>query len=126
MLNEELWGDARDAQEQRRVVDPWEDVLANMPDSVEAGKDGMIKTMTIVHKSDDGYERVASADVLTHVLQIPTAQQTSTHAQRLALAMEHAGWSRNPTGRVTVGGKPVRGYIRPAHGSSFGQDKQRR
>jgi predicted P-loop ATPase len=115
MLNEELWGDARDAQEQRRVVDPWEDVLANMPDSVEAAKDGMMKTVTVVHKSDDGYERVASADVLTHVLQIPTAQQTSVHGQRLALAMEHAGWSRNPSGRVTIGGKPVRGYVRPAH-----------
>jgi predicted P-loop ATPase len=100
-LHENLWGDAREAQEQRRAADPWEDILTRMPDG-------------LVHKSGDGYERVASADVLTRVLDIPKAQQTSAHAQRLALAMERVGWSRNPGGRVTIDGKPVRGYIRPA------------
>lgn len=69
----------------------------------------------IVHVSGDGCERVASADLLTHVLGIPRAQQTSAHAQRLAHAMEHVGWSRNPGGRVTIDGVPVRGYIRSKH-----------
>jgi predicted P-loop ATPase len=98
-LDPSLWGDAREAQEQRRVADPWEDLLNPIPE-------------LIVHKSGDGCERVASADVLTQVLQIPAAQQTSAHGQRLARVMEHVGWDRNPGGRVTIDGKPVRGYIR--------------
>jgi predicted P-loop ATPase len=98
-LDKSLWDDARDAQEQRRVADPWEDLLVSMPNH-------------IIHTSADGYERVASADVLTHALQIPKAQQTSAHGQRLALAMEHVGWKRNKSGNVSVGGSPVRGYIR--------------
>ena len=103
-LDPSLWGDAREAQEQRRVADPWEEILGHMPDHV-------------VHKSGDGFERVASADVLTRVLDIPKAQQTSAHGQRLALAMKHAGWSRNRSGNVTInGGKPVRGYIRTVYG----------
>jgi predicted P-loop ATPase len=108
-LEEELWGDARAAQEQRRVADPWEDILTHMPDHI--------------HKSGDGYERVASADVLTRVLDIPKAQQTSAHGQRLAHAMKHVGWNRNRGGRVTIDGVAVRGYIRPAHGSSDGSQQ---
>ena len=109
-LDERLWGDARDAQEQRRVVDPWEDILANMPDDV-------------IHKSGDGYERVASADVLEHVLEIPKAQQTSMHGRRLADAMERVGWDRPPTGRLSINGRQARGYVRqeqppPTTGSS--------
>ena len=104
-LDPSLWGDAQAAQEQRRVIDPWEDLLRSMPDH-------------IIHRSGDGYERVASADVLTKVLEIPSGQQTSAHAQRLAGAMKHAGWDRNPTGRVTIDGKPVRGYIRPTFGQN--------
>lgn len=114
-LDPSLWGDAQEAQEQRRIADPWEDVLANMPDHV-------------VHRSGDGFERVASADVLAHVLNIPKAQQISSHSQRLAAAMKHAGWSRNPTDRVTINGKPVRGYLRPAYsppGPTDGMDATR-
>jgi predicted P-loop ATPase len=101
-LHPSLWSDAREAQEQRRVADPWEDLLIYMPEN-------------IIHRSGDGNERVASADVLTVVLQIPRAQQTSAHGQRLAKAMEHAGdWKRNKSGNVTIGGVPVRGYVRPS------------
>lgn len=104
-LDPSLWGFAKDAQEQRRVVDPWEDILCDMPDCV-------------IRRTGDGYERVATAQVLSQVLQIPTAQQTSAHGQRLARAMEKAGWGRNPSERVTIDGKEVRGYIRPAYGPS--------
>lgn len=103
-LDKTLWGDAREAQEQRRVTDPWEDILDHMPDMV-------------MHKSGDGFARVASADVLAHVLNIPSAQQNSAHGQRLAHAMERAGWNRNPSGRVNINGMAVRGYIRPAYTS---------
>ena len=115
-LDPSLWGDAREVQEQRRVADAWEDLLDPIPDSVEVNEDKYsTRTVTIIHKSGDGYERVASADVLTSVLQVPKAQQTSAHAQRLAHAMEHLGWDRNPAGKVTINGVPVRGYIRKQH-----------
>ena len=112
-LDPSLWSDARDAQEQRRVADAWEDLLDRMPDSAKV-QDGKYDTrnVTIIHKSGDGYERVASADVLTYLLEVPKAQQTSAHAQRLAHAMSHIGWDRNAGGRVTINGVPVRGYIR--------------
>jgi predicted P-loop ATPase len=103
VLDQSLWSDARAAQEQRRVADPWEDILANMSNW----------PMQVIHRSGDGFERVATARVLTDVLNIPPAQQTSAVTQRLAHAMEHAGWQRNPGGRVTINGTPVRGYKRP-------------
>jgi predicted P-loop ATPase len=99
-LDEHLWGDAREAQELRRVVDPWEDILDHMP-------------ATIIHRAGDGNERVASADVLLHVLEIPAAQQNSGHGQRLVHAMARVGWNRNKSGSVTINGRPARGYIRP-------------
>jgi predicted P-loop ATPase len=100
-LNESLWSDARNVQEQRRVTDPWEDALANV--------DGY---SDIVHKLGDGFERVFSSDLLAHVLQIPRAQQTSQHSQRLAHAMKHVGWGRSENGRITIGGVTLRGYVR--------------
>jgi hypothetical protein len=99
MLNESLWGAARVAQEQRRVKDPWEYVLVNMPEN-------------LIHKSGDGNERVASADVLRIALDIPPAQQTSAHGQRLALVMKRIGWERNESELVKIDGKSVRGYLR--------------
>ena len=94
-LDPSLWEDARQAQEQRRVVDPWEDILVNLPDTVNIQERYETRSLKIVHRSGDGFERVASADVLEHVLGIPRGQQTSAHGQRLAKAMEHAGWGRN-------------------------------
>jgi predicted P-loop ATPase len=112
-LDESLWGDAREAQEQRRVTDPWEDILANIPDQVDVSESNQTTHfITIIHRSTDGYERVASADLLTYVLNVPKAQQSSFHSQRLAHAMKFLGWTRNPSGRVTINDTPVRGYIR--------------
>ena len=100
-LDESLWSDARNVQEQRRVTDPWEDALANM--------DG---NLGVVHRLGDGMERVFSVDLLTNVLQIPKPQQTSQHMQRLAQAMKHLGWGRSENGRITIGGVTLRGYVR--------------
>ena len=99
VLDEKLWGDATKAQEQRRIPDPWEDILADMPSKV-------------IHKSDDGFERVASADVLLNVLLILAERQTSGHGQRLSLVMKQLGWERNESGLVTINGHVRRGYVR--------------
>jgi predicted P-loop ATPase len=112
-LDEHLWGDAREAQELRRVADPWEDILDHISDSVTVTEGYQSRIVTIIHRSDDGNERVATADVLMHVLRIPAAQQNSSHGQRLANAMARVGWNRNKSGSVTINGRPARGYIRP-------------
>ena len=109
-LDPSLWPEARDAQEQRRVPDTWEDILVDVPETVT--HIGVSKT--IIYRSGDGFERVASADLSEHILNVQRAQQTPAHAQRLANAMEKLGWTRNPSGRVTINGKPVRGYLRAA------------
>jgi predicted P-loop ATPase len=120
-LDPSLWGSAQQAQEQRRVADPWEDIVANMPTSIRDGYASV--PVTIIHNCGDGFERVASADVLSHVLGIPKAQQTSVHGQRLARVMERVGWNRNQGGRVTINGVPVRGYLRPLYRPPTGQNK---
>jgi hypothetical protein len=99
VLARSLWAEARSAQDKRRTPDPWEDILTSIPDE-------------IIHSSADGFQRVSSADIFTHVLQIPRAQQTSAHGQRLARAMKLIGWERNASGNVTINNVPVRGYIR--------------
>jgi hypothetical protein len=85
-----------------------------MPDTVTV-PDGTHQNRSemIIHRSGDGYERVASADVLLYILRIPAAQQNSAHGQRLSRVMAHVGWKRNPSGLVTINGKSVRGYLRP-------------
>ena len=108
-LDQSLWDIAREAQEQRRVADPWEDILNHMPKSVSGF---IVPTVTIIHKSGDGWERVASADVLLHVLKIPAAQQNSGLSKRLSLVMANIGWGRNASGLVTINGRPARGYLR--------------
>jgi len=121
-LSEKLWPDARDAQEQRRVTDPWEDLLANIPDRVDISKDETTDFVTIVHRSNDGSERVASADLLTYVLNVQKAQQSSFHSQRLAHAMKRLGWTRNPSGQVTINGVSVRRYIRNGPTENIAED----
>jgi hypothetical protein len=113
MLDEKLWSIAANEQERRRVVDPWEDVLANMPETLDLGSnEGRTR---IIHCTED-QERVASADVLTHVLGTPLKMQTSAHGQRLATIMERLGWRRPAGGTQRVGDKVCRGYWRPLPG----------
>ncbi|MBR1156079.1 VapE domain-containing protein [Bradyrhizobium sp. JYMT SZCCT0428] len=108
-LDEALWPKARDEQEKRRATHPWEDVLAEIPDRVVLELD---TTVQIIYCAD-GQERVASSDLLTHVLGIPLGQQLKKHSMELATIMKLAGWERGPgNNKVTIRGKQVRGYFR--------------
>lgn len=112
-LDATLWPDAREAQEARRIKDPWEDLLGDIPETVIADAGSLVKRkVQIIRRTGDGKEKVASADLLAHVLRVPPAQVNSSHGQRLALAMKQTEWQRNPTGKVTIDGVPVRGYWR--------------
>jgi hypothetical protein len=116
-LDEALWPDAEDEQEKRRIKDPWEDIVADVPYSVTY-TDAMLTehtTQLIYGDADDvaGHtERVASADLLMHLLRIPAAQQKDYYGVRLAKAMKRAGWQRASNGKVTINKKQVRGYFR--------------
>jgi predicted P-loop ATPase len=120
VLDEKLWGDAAAMQEERRVKDPWEDVLAEIPreidfDFFEFGHHAS-KEIKIIHRyapdNDWTEERVASSDLLTYVLKVPIGQQETRHTMKLASTMKHLGWHRYSGGQVTINNKQVKGYFR--------------
>jgi hypothetical protein len=61
---------------------------------------------------DDGGSRVASLDLLTHVLGIPLGQQTTVHSMRLSVVMKRLGWVRDGN-KISIRGKQVRGFSKP-------------
>jgi predicted P-loop ATPase len=110
-LNETLWTTAAEEQESRRTIDPWEEILADIPETLDKG-DPAGPTQIVWHEF--GQERVASKDLLTCVLSIPPSHQTSTHWHRIASIMERLGWKRpdNKSGVMKINGKSARGYYR--------------
>jgi predicted P-loop ATPase len=103
------------AQEQRRVKDPWEDLLVDIPEWASVcDADGKEKERVQIIHYDHGNETecASSADLLTHVLKVLPARQTKSHSMQLANAMKANGWER-PSGKVTIKGQRVRGYRRP-------------
>jgi predicted P-loop ATPase len=121
VLDEGLWPDARAEQEKRRVKDPWEDILANIPYSTNRFEDfdltGIEHSIQIIYRSEEGaglqFEEVASSDLLTYVLRVPLGQQERRHSMKLATIMKLVGWERPDSQKVTINGKQVRGYRRP-------------
>jgi len=118
-LDESMWGDAAVEQEARRVKDPWEDILAEIPEKIDFDiGDHLVdvRTITIIRRyaptNETTEERVASNDILTYVLKIPIGQQEKRHTMKLADVMRHLGWERPPNGNVTIAGKQVKGYSR--------------
>jgi predicted P-loop ATPase len=117
VLDQALWGEAGIEQEARRMTDPWEDVLGDMPKFVDVRefKDGYWreKNVQIIYShSESGEDRVAAADVLEYLLKIPPGSQQTGHTMRLAHVMRKIGWARPDNGNVTIGGKRVKGYFK--------------
>lgn len=128
VLDPALWGEAGLEQEYRRVTDPWEDVLRNMPEMTTYSywKDGVQHegTRTIIHYARDedrhasgqavlrDQQRVSSVELLTFVLNIAPGNQQTGHTMRLAAVMKRLGWSRNDNGYVSIKGNRVKGYYR--------------
>jgi predicted P-loop ATPase len=112
VLDQSLWSAVAAEQEKRRVKDPWEEVLADVPDTVtiQRSKD-VSDTIKIVHRIDSR-EFVSSEDVLTHVLKVPIDRQDRHHTMRLSDAMKRLGWKRE---RAAVGGDQRRGFARLAN-----------
>ena len=117
-IDPSMWPDAGIEQEKRRVKDPWEAVLAKMPEVVETKRwDDQYKryvtgaVIPVIHVFGD-QERVASSDLLLHILEIHVAHQTVAQSMRLANVMKALGWQRASNGRVTINGEQVTGYFR--------------
>jgi hypothetical protein len=113
-LLESLWPDAALAQEARRVSDPWEDILVNMPAVLNLFNPELpgMELMQIIHTAGtDDNDFVSSAALLTHVLGIQNAQQTSAHTMRLATVMKKLGWEKR---KSYINGQRVWGYARTA------------
>ena len=93
VLDEALWVEAGVQQEARRVTDPWEEVLRNMPRVVEIQeyRNGFHRErdVQIIHEESD-QERVATADILQYVLKVPRSTQRVEHSMRLSLECHEA------------------------------------
>lgn len=113
-LDEAMWPDAAVVQEGRRIKDAWEDVLDDIPTDIEVVdySDGSRKKQPIRQLVDGGDSRVASLDLLTHILGIPPGQQTTAHSMRLSVVMKRLGWRRDGN-KITIRGKQVRGFSKP-------------
>jgi hypothetical protein len=90
-----------------------------MPDVIEKKRWGgdaeryvVTATHRIIHLVRGDQERVATSDLLNHVLDMPVAQQTTSHMMRLSNVMKALGWERTSNGKVVIGGEQVRGYFR--------------
>ena len=112
VLDEKLWPAALAEQEKRRVIDPWEDILADIPETVpvwgqkrkdDDGGNEPDDQLRIIHHQDNE-QRVASRDLLEHVLRLPPVQQKRFDAMRLSDVMRVLGWKRNPNGKVSIEG----------------------
>jgi predicted P-loop ATPase len=115
VLDETLWPAAAAEQEKRRVRDPWEHVLCDIPMTVAVwnGAKRDYETVTITHRDHhDEEDFVASADLFEYVLRIPPGQQETRDAMRLATVMKHLGWGDGGNPR-TIGKRRLRGYVRP-------------
>jgi predicted P-loop ATPase len=115
VLDEGLWAEAGVQQEARRIADPWEDVLRDMPAVVviREFKDGFQREndVRLIYCEGD-QERVSASDLLEYVLKIPPGTQRTEHSMRLSNSMKHLGWQRADNGYVTIAGKRVKGYFR--------------
>jgi predicted P-loop ATPase len=129
VLDEALWGTAGIEQEARRISDPWEDLLRDMPENAENRyfKDGCWREEEVQIIHDDGEQhRVAAADILEYILKIPAANVRPEHTMRLSTVMRRLGWQRPNNGNVTIGGKRVKGYFKrsQAHPTALGMARQ--
>ena len=98
VLDAALWGDAAAAQEERRVVDPWEDELANLPDTL----------MKEVKEFKDTYQTITNVAINDHLGGHRGAQINGGAGRKIAEIMKRLGWERTYL-KDAVGAK-VRGY----------------
>lgn len=96
-LDPSLWSAARESQENRREVDPWESLLEH------------VEGKSVEHIP--GEKRVAARDILDLHLRLNAGQMTGGNMKRVASIMAKLGWERV---KFRDGEKIVAGYRRAA------------
>jgi predicted P-loop ATPase len=112
VLDKSLWEAASIEQEKRRIADPWEEILSKMPAKLEIIGDEII--FEEADANGQTIQKVASIDVLTHVLRMEPGRLERRHFMQLADVMRHIGWQRSDNGYVNIKDRGrVMGYYRP-------------
>jgi len=110
-IPEYLWADAAEAQEDRRVADPWEARLVNLPEGILVDAEKPTERwVQIVHRCEGGELRVAAGTLMTYALCVPVERQTSQVGRRLAVVMKKLGWKRHDSRKVWIEGGSVAGF----------------
>jgi predicted P-loop ATPase len=97
VLPKDQWGNASAAQDERRIHDPWDDLLSGVPGRICLNEAGIDE------------ERLSSEDLLK-VLEVPPGKAMNTDVLRLKRVMRRLGWS-GPK-KFRFGGATKRGYFR--------------
>jgi hypothetical protein len=103
ILPEGLWGEAKQLQDARQDVDPWDELLAHIKGKVDVRPDAR-----------GNEERITTRDLLEQHLAIKADRLTEQHPRRLAYVMRRLGWQGPVV--LWVDGKAVRGYRRDTAG----------
>jgi predicted P-loop ATPase len=122
-----LWAAAAVEQDARRITDPWEEILGEMPTHAIDDGYGRIECFNltegqpeergyikIIHRTEDQAENrecVATATILKYVLRVPQERQTTAITMRLGVVMRQLGWEKHAN-KITIDGKQVRGFSR--------------
>ncbi len=113
VISKDLWGAAAVEVAKREGGEPWEEVLVGL---IVDGRPGPGYASLIDGTQSDPLGepewRIATADLLEHVLEIPPNRQYKTHMTRLAKAMRRLGWQK-PDAAFKIRKKSANGYRRP-------------
>jgi predicted P-loop ATPase len=100
MLDRALWIVAGEQQADRRIVDPWEDLLREwLCDQEKTSK-----------QHGGVFDRVHSKKIFIDLFALSVDQQDVKTAKKIAKLMQRLGWRHK--GSVRIGGKVASGYVR--------------
>jgi putative DNA primase/helicase len=102
MIDQSLWGEANKRANERRVVDPWEDILARVESSMSE-----LRKLSI----EKGESRVASNYLFSNFLCINPANIKVPDTRRVAGIMRRLGWKGPKV--LNINGADVKGYCKP-------------
>jgi putative DNA primase/helicase len=102
MIDQSLWGVANKRADERRVIDPWEDILARVESSPS-----VLRKLSI----ERGESRVASNYLFSHFLNLNPANVKVPESKRVATIMRRLGWDGPRV--LNINGEDARGYRKP-------------
>jgi len=102
MIDQSLWGVANKRADDRRVIDPWEDILSKVESS-------FYERCRL--SREHGETRVASNYLFTQFLCLNLAYVKVPETKRVAACMRRLGWKGPKV--LNIDGEDVKGYCKP-------------